>query len=346
MSDRAGPSVLTFGPAASVVLAVALAHALDMRDTWWAAISAFVVMQESLVASLYRGLHRVIGSALGAALGFVLGPLFGGYPFMLVPLMGLLTWGGLFAALTSRYDYAWVLALITFVMVMCEAVGPAHDLGLFAFERMANVMVGTAACILVAILIELVLRSRHRPAPAAPVQMPGHAPDVPVDRRDALIHALPGGISVAMLAAAVGAFELGALTQGMVTTVAVMIVPLDRRGGEPRVLITDRMLQRVIGCLLAGAIAFALLPVFENSPLLCQAALCAGVLAGTVVEMRYPRLRYGAMQFTIAFIMVFVQDRGWTIEEGAAMERLVGILVGTMVLYVVYTLVQRMFRRP
>ena len=329
----------------SVVIAVAAAHALGMTDTWWAAISAFIVMQESFRASLQRGLHRIIGSAVGAALGYGLGPAIGGFPVIFVPVMGLLSWAGLFAALTSRYGYAWVLALITFAMVMCEAVGPNRDLGTYAIERMANVALGTGACVLVAGLIELALRMRSSTQPGPAGAVTGPAPDAPTDRRDALLHALPGAITVAMLAAAVGAFDLGALTQGMVTTVAVMIVPLDRRTGEPNVLVTSRMLQRVAGCLLAGAVAFALFPLMEDRPILCQTALCAGVLGATIVELRYPRLRYGAIQFAIAFIMVFVQDQGWTVHEEAAFERLAGILIGTLVLYAVFRLVSRMFRR-
>lgn len=345
MSGKAPPALLTIGPAVSVVIAVAATHALGMQDTWWAAISAFIVMQESLSASLRRGLHRIVGSAFGAALGYGLGPLVGGHPLIFVPLMGVLTWAGLFAALTSRYDYAWVLALVTFVMVMCESVGPHQDLGFFAFERMANVMVGTGACVLVAIVIELALRSTQDQAPGTAVRMPGPKPGVPVDPREAVVHALPGAMTVALLAAAVGAFDLGALMQGMVTTVAVMIVPLDRRAGEPNVLVASRMLQRVAGCLLAGALAFALFPLIGTMTVLCQAALCAGMLGATIVEMRIPRLRYGAIQFTIAFIMVFVQDSGWTVDERAAVERLAGILIGTVVLYVFFRLVQGMFRR-
>ncbi len=329
-----------------MALAVAAAHAVGLQDSWWAAISAFMVMQESLSASFRRGLHRIVGSAAGAALGYWMGPLVGPFPLIFVPLMALLTWGGLYAALTSRYDYAWVLALVTFVMVMCEAAGPHHDLEMFAFERMANVIVGTIACVLVAVAIELALRSANRNTPARPMQMPGPAPDVPVDPRDAVLHALPGGITVGMLAAAVGAFDLGALTQGMVTTVAVMIVPLDRRSGEPNVLVTNRMLQRVVGCLLAGAAAFALFPLIGTMPVLCQAALFAGILCAAIVEVRIPRLRYGAIQFAIAFIMVFVQDRGWSVHEEAATGRLAGILIGTVVLYAVFRIVIGMFRRP
>jgi len=338
------PPLLTFGPTASVAIAVAAAHALGMSETWWAAISAFIVMQESFRASALRGLHRIVGSAAGAAFGYGLGSAIADQALIFVPAMGLLSWAGLYAALTSRYGYAWVLALVTFTMVMCQAVSPSPDLAAYATERMANVALGTGACVLVAGLFELGLRLTTDDRPQAASNTPEPAPGGPADRRQAILHALPGGISVTMLAAAVGAFDLGALTQGMVTTVMVMVVPLDRRSGEPTVLVTSRMLQRVVGCLLAGAVAFALLPLMQHQPGLCQFTLCAGVMAATIVELRYPRLRYGAIQFTIAFIMVFVQDQGWGVHDEAAFQRLSGILVGTLVLYAVFRLVHRIFR--
>src|ERR1700712_3727869 len=79
MGSHAMPSPFTpplqaLRPVLSVAMAVAAAHALGLHDAWWAAITAFMVMQANFGASLYRGLLRVVGTVVGAALGFVLGP--------------------------------------------------------------------------------------------------------------------------------------------------------------------------------------------------------------------------------------------------------------------------------
>ncbi|MBL8579523.1 MAG: FUSC family protein [Mesorhizobium sp.] len=346
MSGKSGPLIITqFGPAASVALSVVAAHALGLTDTWWAAISAFVVMQESLRASFYRGFLRIAGSAVGAAIAFVAGPALGSYPLIFVPFMGLVTWVGLIGAVVYSHGYAWVLAVVTFVMVMCEAVGPNNDFGHFAQERVTNVVVGTAACIVVAAVIEIVLGLRHdlsrNPRPTPPQQTATH-----IDPREAMIHALPGGLAIALLAGPASLWQLDAVTQGMVTTIAVLVVPLDHRSGLPRVLVIDRMYQRIAGCLVAGALAFLLFPLIENQPILCQAALITGVLAGTVAQTRFPTRRYAAMQFVIAFIMVFVQDQGWTVDEEQAFGRLAGVLVGIATLYLLYAAVQRFVPKP
>ncbi len=345
MSGKSPPPIITqFGPAASVALSVVIAHALGLSDSWWAAISAFVVMQENLWASFYRGFLRIAGSAVGAAIAFVAGPALGSYPLIFVPFMGLVTWVGLIGAVVYSHGYAWVLAVVTFVMVMCEAVGPNQDFGHFAQERVANVIVGTAACILVAAVIEIVLRLRHdlsrKPQPT-PLPQTATPIDTRVDTREAMIHALPGGLAIALLAGPASLWQLDAVTQGMVTTIAVLVVPLDHRSGLPRVLVVDRMYQRIAGCLVAGALAFLLFPLIENEAILCQAALVTGVLAGTIAQTRFPTRRYAAMQFVIAFIMVFVQDRGWTVDEEQAFGRLAGVLVGIATLYLLYAAVQR-----
>jgi len=345
VSGKNSPPIITqFGPAASVALSVVIAHALGLSDSWWAAISAFVVMQENLRASFYRGFLRIVGSAVGAAIAFVAGPALGPYPLIFVPFMGLVTWVGLMGAVLYSHGYAWVLAVVTFVMVMCEAVGPNRDFGHFAQERVINVVVGTGACILVAVLIEIVLRLRHdlsRKPHQTPQQQPAQ-----IDTREAMVHALPGGLAIALLAGPASLWQLDAVTQGMVTTIAVLVVPLDHRSGLPRILVVDRMYQRIAGCLLAGAVAFLLFPLIEDKPILCQAALIAGVLAGTMAQTRFPTKRYAAMQFVIAFIMVFVQDKGWTVDEQQAFGRLAGVLVGIATLYLLYTAVQRLVPKP
>jgi uncharacterized membrane protein YccC len=72
----------TFGTEAmlSVALSVALANALHLSNTWWAAISGFAVMQTSFAGSVQRAAHRIIGTLIGAALGTLAVPSHGGAP--------------------------------------------------------------------------------------------------------------------------------------------------------------------------------------------------------------------------------------------------------------------------
>ncbi|MBO9652285.1 MAG: hypothetical protein J7605_27575 [Variovorax sp.] len=82
------------------------------------------------------------------------------------------------------------------------------------------------------------------------------------------------------------------------------------------------MAQRFAGCFVAGAVAFALLPLLQEKPVWCQIALALGVWTGAYLRRGAPRLRYAALQFSGAFLMMFVQDRGWTVEPEPALVRL------------------------
>jgi len=303
----------------AVSLAVAAAHALGLADAWWAAISAFVLPDASWRASLLRALLRMIGTLGGAALGVLLGLALGVHGALFVVLMGGATWAGLYFSSTRRYSYAWVLGVVTFAMVLCEAWTARGELIHFALERCANVAVGIVACL----LVEGLWTWLRRLPPAAPP-----APVSAAARRVAALHALQGAIAVALFAAVLAAHQLHAFAQAMITALAVLIVPLGADAQEAHPQVRQRMVLRLAGCGLAVLLAVALLPVLQGRAAACQLALAIGVAAGAWVQQALPRWRYAALQFTVAFMMVFVQDRGWDVHPRVALARLAGIVVG------------------
>ena len=113
----------TFGTEAmlSVALSVALANALHLSDTWWAAISGFAVMQTSFAGSVQRAVHRIMGTLIGAALGTLVGPWIGDRPWLFVPVLGAIGGVAVYYANGSRAAYAWVLGGVTALMVTYEA---------------------------------------------------------------------------------------------------------------------------------------------------------------------------------------------------------------------------------
>jgi len=344
-SLRGPRALLALRPVLSVGLAVASSHAIGLQDSWWAAITAFVVMQEDFGASMERGILRIIGTLVGAALALALGPRVAGQAALFVLLMGIGAWVGLFGALVRRYSYAWVLGLVTFVMVSCEAVATAAapdahgDLFEFAAMRVANIVLGAVACVLVSGLSDprLFARLRGR-APAVQAPVAATALAAAPDRSAAALHSLHGALAVALLSIAVSLHELKAFPQAMVTTIAVLIVPLGGSEIERRESVLQRMVQRFAGCLLAGACALLLLPLVEHRTWPCQMLLALGVWLGAYLQKGLPDVRYMGVQFSVAFMMVFVQDRGWTVAQGPALQRLGGVFAGIAGLCLVFGL--------
>lgn len=330
LGARRDAAVRAAGAVCAVSLAVAAAHALNLSDTWWAAITAFVVPDASLRGSLTRGVLRILGTLCGAALGVLLGTAFQLDGALFVVLIGVATWAGLYLAHTQRFSYAWLLFIITFVMVLCEAWTARGELVHFALERCANVAVGIVASLVVEGAFALALRRPHAPAKAGAASA--------ATRRAAALHALQGAIAVALFALLLTWHQLQPLAQAMVTALAVLIVPLGVDAQEAHPHVRQRMVLRLGGCAVAVLLALALLPLLEGRAIACQLALALGVAAGGWVQHRVPAWRYAAIQFSVAFIMVFVQDRGWTVHPEAALARLAGIVVGVVLMLVVMSI--------
>jgi uncharacterized membrane protein YccC len=350
----------TFGAEAmlSVALSVGLANALHLSDTWWAAISGFAVMQTSFTGSLQRAAHRIIGTVIGAALGTVLGPWIGDRPWLFVPVLGVVSSVSIYQANGSKMAYAWVLGGVTALMVTYEAhgLGSVQSTALFAALRVAEVAVGTLACVLVASAFHFgpTWYGKSRSASVSATDRAigeSDAPPVPSPPAESFRPtrarlALQGAIAIAILAALTYVLHLPGLAQAMVTAIAVLILPTGLSPDATRQPVIEKMVQRVVGCLLAGALGVALLPLMHGQAVLCMLALSVGVWIGCHVQSGREGASYVGRQFTIAFIMVFVQDHHWSADPLPAMMRLSGILTGIVVLAAVMFVTGRLYLPP
>jgi hypothetical protein len=143
---------------------------------------------------------------------------------------------------------------------------------------------------------------------------------------------LQGALAIAILAALTYVLKLPGFAQAMVTTIVVLVLPAASLAGGTLWAIVERMVQRLVGCFLAGALGVALLPVTRGQAIPCILALSIGVWSGSHVQSGKEGASYLGRQFTMAFIMVFVQDHYWSADPVPALMRLSGILTGIVVL--------------
>jgi uncharacterized membrane protein YgaE (UPF0421/DUF939 family) len=352
----------TFGAEAmlSVALSVALANALHLSDTWWAAISGFAVMQTSFAGSVQRAAHRIMGTVIGAALGTLAGPWIGDRPWLFVPALGVIGAVTVYRANGSKAAYAWILGGVTALMVTYEAhkFATVRATAIFAVLRVAEVAVGTLACLLVASVFHFGPKwyRKNRTSLAASVAraagdsgVPSAAiltPPLESARSTRMLLCLQAALSITILASLTYVLHLPGFAQAMVTAIAVLIVPPGLAIDRTRQPVMEKMVQRVGGCLLAGAIGVALLPLMQGQAMLCMLALSIGVWAGCHVQTGREGASYVGRQFTIAFIMVFVQDHHWSADPLPALMRLSGILTGIVVLAAVMLVTSRLYIPP
>jgi uncharacterized membrane protein YccC len=345
----------TFGAEAmlSVALSVALANALHLSYTWWAAISGFAVMQTSFTGSVQRATHRMIGTLIGAALGALAGPLIGDRPWLFVPVLGAIGGVAVYSANGSKAGYAWVLGGVTALMVTYEAhkLVTVRATALFAALRVAEVLVGTLACLLVASVFHFGPKWYRKTRPASVSATAGESaasagasasPPAETLRPTRMLLGGQAALSIVILAALTYVLHLPGFAQAMVTAIAVLILPAGLSADRTRGPVMEKMVQRVAGCLLAGVLAVALLPLMQGQAVLCMLALSAGVWIGCHVQSGREGASYVGRQFTIAFIMVFVQDHHWSSDPVPALMRLAGILGGIVVLTAVMAATSRL----
>jgi uncharacterized membrane protein YccC len=333
----------------SVGLSVAFTYALHLPDAWWAAISAVAVTQTEFLDSAKRGTQCLLGTVLGALLGSVMAPWIGDVPWLFVPALGLIGGIAVYRATGSEDAYAWILGAVTALMVIFEAhrLLSASSTLEFAATRVADVAVGTLACVFVSGSFHIgTWTHRKTPAPSplatAPPVIGPSTPPLESTGSVRWLLAWQGGLTISILAALGYALELSSFPQAMVTTIAVLALPAESLAvNAPRPVI-ERMVHRFGGCLLAGAVGLALLPLTSGDAIACTFALMLGIWIGCHVQTGREGASYIGRQFTIAFIMIFVQDNHWSAEPGPALARLAGILSGIVVLGAVMLIVTRL----
>jgi uncharacterized membrane protein YccC len=123
-------------------LSAAAAQYCGLTESYWALITAVVVMQPAFTDTWTASVNRVTGTMIGAVMGFcVLLAAKRGFP------VGVLFWVALVpsAVLTARWPNLR-LCCVTLVVVLIPSNGPVFERPL---DRVFGILLGTAASILV-----------------------------------------------------------------------------------------------------------------------------------------------------------------------------------------------------
>jgi uncharacterized membrane protein YccC len=287
-------------------------------------------MRSHVRTSLDRGLHRVAGTAVGSALAWIFITHIG--TTTLRCSLALAVFGFLCAllVLAHKRSYAWLFTGITFAMVLTSGAFNPTAVARFAFSRVAEVAIGTSACVVVSALSTYLIRrsAPRRMASATPPFYP-HG----TNRSGFFKIHLAGQAAVALAVIPFFWRWIGveSAQQATTTIFAVMAVPAINAtisSGPTSV----KLVLRLAGCFAGGLLASAALVLSHGLPELMTLALCAGILCGRHLENGPHRFAYGGTQFVLAFLTVLVPDRYDTTDIGPGLDRVGGILVGLLLL--------------
>ena len=353
--ERRGPRGLEAAEAAaSVTLAVLVALALHADDPWWAGISAFVVSKSVFSVAVSRGIMRVAGSILGAITALVVLRLFvyQSLPFCLS--LFALSCIGMFGFVCSRFGYAWVVGTVTACLVMLVSLGQPASAFNTAVDRVAEVAIGTIASLIVcglspapadagaataADLVEpppLAFWRRRYGAELAR-WLPGKQP--------LIMHACRGGLTVMLMPAlADWLAPQSPVTMG-ITVVMIMLIPTTAILQSDSRAIIGRAAHRLIGCLLGALVGLACLAFIGSDFLLWIALLPPGIWLCSQIQTGSTGVSYIGTQAMFAYLMSMVQGQGPPETIAPGFERLIGVMGGLSILFVV-TLVLSLIPPP
>lgn len=335
-------TVLCIQTASAVLLAIAFASALHLTERWWVALSAYAVYRASLRTIIRRCVERLAGTIVGGGAGLLLANMLTPHSAFVAPVFGIVAAVGIYAMIGSDYSYSWILGTVTALMVL-EGIGNTPSLGALALARIVDVAVGVSTTALVAFVVAITAKRFFYRAPGetcdvAQVALRGGArPALRVQRG---LHALQGACCIALIAWIDMHHPWPGLSQAVISIVAVLLVPASAlSNGNAAQTIQRRLLNRLLGCLLATLCALLVLPVIGDWTVLCWMALAIAIGLAAYVQAGDARVSYLGTQFGVGFIIAFVQDGNAPPNAAGAAERLAGILVALALMGVLAILV-------
>ncbi len=301
--------------ALATTLAVLVALALHLDNPWWAGISGVVLVQTDRAATLARSVDRIIGTMIGAAIGYFGAGLVQDHLAFLA-LAGGYTAFTIYGQERVQHSYAVLLSGITVVLILfgtLAAPGKALDLAIY---RGLEILVG----VFVACAVDYAL------APAAQLDAPlPPKPGIfvrPIDHELAAI-AITGGIAIALIPLVWEALDLPGLGQTPVTAFVILVALRQEPGW--------RALTRTAGCLFGGLWALAAMHLVGGAFLPWLFMLFIGLYLAAHINQGKGDAAYVGMQAGIAIVIGMVQGLGVSADISPAVNRLVGVFGGVIV---------------
>jgi uncharacterized membrane protein YccC len=296
-----------------------------------------MVIRGTIAETFRRGVMRIVGTVGGALVGLLLAPRTADDPLLLIVFLFFVSWIGTFQSLVSNYSYAWLFFGLTAGMVITQALAAPDAVMHFAATRVAEITVGTCACLVVASLFSDVPGRREQ-----------HAHDTFASGRlrDALNenwlrehwllleHCTRAALAVALLPLIWRWFGIEDFSQTAVTSYVIMIVPPAIVWAGGSATIYERMAHRTLGCLLGSVVALVSIGLFGTGLPATVATLAAGVWVGYQIQTGR-EINYLGTQFTLGLLVTLVQGPAPITDITPGLERLLGIAIGSAMLCLV-----------
>lgn len=313
----------------SVLLAITMSHVIGLPHVGWAAFSGFMVMRGHISITLVRGGLRIIGTVAGAVLAWLCSVCFPQESYMYSILLAAVCGFSIYRGLFSSRSYAWLFMGLTFCLVFIEGIeGEMNELKVFAMYRIGEVMVGTCCSVFISFLSTKFVRKEKIEVKS--IQKSISPLKLSLWHRLAFIHSLQAAAAVAVIPWVWYFFHIQALAQSGVTIMVAMFIPISEIG---RKRFTSRKLaHRIFGCVIGGTYSFLVLFIAHSVPWIIYPAIVLSVYVGSHIQSGRLHINYVGTQIVLATLIVMAPDSIAAITGESAVDRLIGIFCGLIIL--------------
>jgi len=300
-------------------LATVAAFALHLDNPWWAAISAWVISSPDKSAFWQKGIMRILGTIAGCVMGYELAAQLEGRPVGQAISFFLLGFGAAYMRFRSKFGYAWFIGILAAVLLMSLSLSAPQSLYYFAHYRAYEIICGVGSATLCDGILGVILRLER----AIPLNREPKKTAPGGDQKEILSVALVGGLTAVIIPVLWSLFNLPSLPQSLVTVLVLV---------NPNMEATRLMgLQRILGCLIGGALGLVASLVALESILLWSAFFILGIAGFSRLHLSDSRWAYAGTQGGLAFIMAIVTGNGPPDTIVPVVNRIAGIMLGVLV---------------
>jgi uncharacterized membrane protein YccC len=306
--------------AASCWLAAMFVFFFHCDNPWWGVISAWVISSTDFHQSSLKAMMRVAGTFAGYFVGLICASLTEGEPVWQALVLFLIGAIGMSMRFRSRFSYAWIIgsatALIRIVLDLTDP-GSIYET---AHYRLYEIISGVVAAWLCARLLRPLLGISSRASETESISARASINLTPNELRMLI---MVGGLVPVITTLLWSWLRLPSLVQAIVTA----LVTLDRNVANAQI----RATQRILGCLLGGAIGLVAAEFATSSLFAWSVIIFGGIFLFSQLHLSTGRFSYVGTQAGVAFILAVVTGNNPPDTIGPVIGRIAGMTGGVLV---------------
>jgi uncharacterized membrane protein YgaE (UPF0421/DUF939 family) len=306
--------------AASCWLAAMFVFFFHCDNPWWGVISAWVISSRDFHQSSEKAMMRVAGTLAGYFVGLICASVTEGEPIWQALALFLIGAIGMSMRYRSRFSYAWIIGSATaFILVVLDLTDPG-SIYETAQYRLYEIISGVVAAWLCARVLRPLLGLSSRSKEIEAISAGSSINLTPSEVRTLIV---VGGLVPVITTLLWSWFHLPSLVQAIVT----VLVTLDRNIANAQIRVT----QRVLGCVLGGAVGLVAAEFATSSFFAWSVVLFGGIFLFSWLHLSTGHFSYVGTQAGVAFILALVTGNNPPDTIGPVIGRIAGMTGGVLV---------------